>query len=70
MRLTNNPPWIEKLRTLRSHVASALATLDHDDLEEDDPWENLEGDLSSALECVQQVLARRIERRVPRTTIL
>jgi hypothetical protein len=37
MRVTNNPAWNARLRTLRSHVASALATLDHDDLEEDDP---------------------------------
>jgi len=63
MKLTNNPAWNKRLRTLRSFVASALATLDHDDLEGDDPWENLEGDLSSALECVRQVLAARMEGR-------
>jgi hypothetical protein len=59
MKLTNNPAWNQKLRSLRSYVASALATLDHDDLEEDDSWENLEGDLNSALEFVRQVLAKR-----------
>lgn len=59
MKLTNNPAWNKQLRTLRSYVASALATLDHDDLEEDDPWENLEGDLGCALEVARQVLAKR-----------
>jgi penicillin V acylase-like amidase (Ntn superfamily) len=58
MKLTNNPAWSQKLQSLRSYVASALATLDHDDLEEDDCWENLEGDLNSALEFVRQVLAK------------
>ncbi len=40
MKLTNNSAWNKRLRSLRSYVASALATLDHDDLESDDPWEN------------------------------
>ena len=59
MKLTNNPAWNQKLLSLRSYVASALATLDHDDLEEDDAWENLEGDLNSALGFARQVLAKR-----------
>lgn len=58
MKLTNNPAWNQKLRRLWSYVASALATLDHDDLEED-AWDNLEGDLNSALGFVRQVLAKR-----------
>jgi hypothetical protein len=60
MKLTNNPAWNKRLRSLRGYVASAAATLDHDDLEGDDPWENLEGDLNCALECVRQVLASKM----------
>ena len=63
MKRTNNPVWNKRLWGLRSYVASALATLDHDDLEGDDPWENLEGDLASALECIRRVLAARTEER-------
>lgn len=61
MKLTNNPAWNQKLLSLRSYIVCALATLDHDDLEEDDPWENLEADLTSALAFVRQVLGRKTE---------
>ncbi len=54
--------WETTLQQLRSFIFSAATTIQDDDLEGDDAWENLEWDLNKALEIVHNVTERRSAR--------